>query len=125
MITVVCAIIQDNKGRYFLVQRHRGMKHPLKWEFPGGKIEEGESATDAIVREMREELNAEVVPGAKLNMVEWEYPNKKIGLIPIICELRSSVIHLREHQDQGWFYREELNDLDLLEADIAILNQLP
>lgn len=124
MLKVVCAIISDDLGRYLLVQRASGMRHPLKWEFPGGKVEPDEQPEQAIRRELREELEIEVATRRILSTTVWEYPGKKIGLIPIICELRLNHIRLREHRDHGWFFLEELGKIDLLEADRAILNQL-
>ena len=124
MLKVVCAIISDDEGKYLLVERSEGMNHPLKWEFPGGKLEANESPGEAIKRELKEELNVQINPKQILATVVWEYPNKKVGLIPIICELRSKVIHLREHRGHGWFVIDEMRERDLLEADKTILNQL-
>lgn len=124
MLKVVCAIIRDEKGRFLLVQRSAEMKHPLQWEFPGGKVEDGEAPAAAIKRELAEELAVSVEPGEILNTVIWQYPGKKVGLIPIICELRFNQIRLWEHSRYGWFYPAEFDKLDLLEADRVILNQL-
>ncbi len=124
MLKVVCAIIRDDKDRCLLVQRAGNMSHPLKWEFPGGKVELDETPFEAIQRELREELDIELSPKQLLNTVEWEYPGKKIALVPIICELRLSEIRLLEHRDYGWFFLKEISSLDLLEADRAILKQL-
>ncbi len=124
MIMVACAIMRNEEGKYLLVQRAEHMAHPLQWEFPGGKLEVGESPNEAIKREVKEELNLDVLPMAQLSALEWEYPGKKVGLIPIICELRLSDIRLREHHNYGWFSFKELEQLDLLAADRVILNQL-
>jgi 8-oxo-dGTP diphosphatase len=124
MLKVVCAIILNEQGNYLAVKRSAGMNHPLKWEFPGGKMEHGEKPGKAVQRELKEELDVEVIPMRILRTTIWEYPDKKVGLIPIICELRLSQIRLREHDNYGWFSLQELMEMDLLEADKAILNQL-
>lgn len=124
MLNVVCAIIRNAHGKYLLVQRSESMNHPLKWEFPGGKMEPREEPGQSIQRELKEELDLEVIPIRNLTTAIWEYPGKKVGLIPIICELRFSQIRLREHRDYGWFSLKEVVEKDLLEADRAILNQL-
>jgi 8-oxo-dGTP diphosphatase len=90
----------------------------------GGMLEAKEDPGQAIQREIKEELDVEVIPGRKLSTVTWEYPGKKIGLIPIICELRFNQISLREHQQYAWYSLPEIEKLDLLEADRAILTQL-
>lgn len=124
MLNVVCAIVQNQQGNYLLVKRSARMNHPLKWEFPGGKMESGEEPGQAVQRELKEELDVEVIPSRMLTTIIWEYPEKKVGLIPIICELRLRQIRLREHEGYGWFSMKELNEIDLLEADKLILNQL-
>lgn len=124
MLNVVCAIIRNDQGKYLLVQRSAAMNHPLKWEFPGGKMEPKEEPGQSIQRELKEELDVEVLPKRQLTTAIWEYPGKKVGLIPIICELRLSQIRLREHRDYAWFSLKEIAEADLLEADRAILNQL-
>ena len=87
-------------------------------------MEPKEEPAQAIRRELKEELDVEVIPSRILTTSIWEYPGKKVGLIPIICELRFSQVSLREHLEFGWFSIRELEQLDLLEADRAILNQL-
>ena len=124
MLKVVCGIIRNQQGKYLLVQRSAGMNHPLKWEFPGGKLEPKEDAGEAIQRELKEELDVEVIPGRRLTTVSWEYPGKKIGLIPIICELRFNQISLKEHRQYAWYSLEEIRKLNILEADRVILTQL-
>lgn len=107
-----------------MVQRSESMPHPLQWEFPGGKLLRDESASDAIQREMLEELDLEVAPLQEGPTVFWEYPHKKIALVPVKCEIRSGKLRLREHVKSGWLSLEEMNGMNVLEADLLIIKQL-
>ncbi len=107
-----------------IVQRSAQMPHPLQWEFPGGKLTAGESASDAIVREMQEELGVLVAPIRELDEVHWEYPNKKIALVPVICEIRSGELCLKEHVNVKWLGLNEMKKMNVLEADRLIIQQL-
>lgn len=124
MIEVACALIKNEKDQYLLVQRSEKMPHPLQWEFPGGKLRKGENALQAIQREIKEELALDVVPVEELQTVFWEYSQKKIALVPVICKIRSGGIILSEHCDFIWLTIDEVKKLDILEADRAILKQL-
>ena len=107
-----------------IVQRSAQMPHPLQWEFPGGKLADGETASDAIVREMQEELGVLVVPIRELQDVYWEYPNKKIALVAVICEIRLGELSLREHVNVKWLGLDEMKKMNVLEADRLIIQQL-
>ncbi len=107
-----------------LVQRSADMPHPLQWEFPGGKLTPGETPADAIVREMQEELGVLVFPVKEMEPVYWEYPNKKIALVAVICEIRSGELSLREHVDVKWLGLNEMKKMNVLEADRLIIQQL-
>lgn len=107
-----------------IVQRSAQMPHPLQWEFPGGKLTGSETASDAIVREMDEELGILVHPIKELEAVQWEYPDKKIALVPVICEIRSGDLSLREHVDVKWLGLNEMKKMNVLEADRLIIQQL-
>lgn len=121
-ISVTCAIIYfDNK--VLAVQRSATMSLPLKWEFPGGKIEPGENEIDCIKREISEELNIDIKIRGKLTPVIHQYPNFKIHLIPFIADYVSGDMTLREHADHLFLNKEELNTLDWAEADLPILNE--
>lgn len=100
------------------------MDLPLKWEFPGGKIEQGEDAEACLVREIREELNMEIRVVSPLQPVEHQYPKKKIRLIPFICEKMGGEISLAEHVDFRWLPVDQLGELDWAEADIPIVKEL-
>lgn len=98
------------------------MKLPLKWEFPGGKIEANESAEDCIVREIKEELNIEIKLVQALGSFPYSYETFNITLIPYIATYVSGEIKLAEHKDYKWLSKEELFALDWALADIPVLN---
>lgn len=124
MIRVVCAIITNADGKFLLTQRSAKMDHAYHWEFPGGKVEKGESDHAAIAREIWEELQVEVLPLKKLRPVHWQYENKKIALVPIICEIRSGTLNLKEHLDFVWLTIDELTEIHVLGADREVVNNL-
>ena len=80
MINVTCAIIKNEENEVLVVQRGKKSDHPFKWEFPGGKINEGETEEDCIIREIREELFMDIVIRSRLRPVSHDYGNKKIHL---------------------------------------------
>jgi len=86
MIDVTCAVIRNEDDEVLIVQRGEFTDHPLKWEFPGGKINQGESEEDCILREIKEELSMEIVICGRLPDVIHDYGLKKIRLIPFICD---------------------------------------
>ncbi len=122
MINVTCAIIINNK-KILVTQRSEKMKLPLKWEFPGGKIEENETSEECILREIKEELNLEIVILKRLNANPYDYGTFKINLIPFIAKYQNGVIKLAEHKDFKWTDTKELLSLDWAPADIPILNE--
>lgn len=120
---VTCAIIQkDNK--VLICQRSEKMKLPLKWEFPGGKVEQGESYEDCIVREILEELAIRISVLRRLTMVEHHYADFSLCLHPFICRYESGGLHAAEHAQAIWVPREELPKYDWAEADIPIVREL-
>lgn len=121
-IDVTCAIILLN-DKTLVVQRSSSMKLPLKWEFPGGKLEPGESEEDCIKREIREELNIEIEIISKLTPSIYEYPTISIRLIPFLANYCSGVITLNEHKEYRLLSKEELSNLDWADADLPILNE--
>ena len=122
IIPVTCAIINFN-GNVLAVQRSETMKLPLKWEFPGGKIESGESEIDCIKREIFEELNIEIKINERLTPVIHQYSNFKIKLIPFNTEYISGKLILKEHSDFLLVNKKDLIDLDWAEADLPILKE--
>ncbi len=122
MIEVTCGIIvQGNK--ILVTQRSEKMKLPLKWEFPGGKIEENETAEECILREIKEELNLEIEILKRLRASPYDYGIFKINLIPFIAKYQNGVIILAEHKDFKWIEAKDLLSLDWAPADIPILNE--
>ncbi len=124
-LKVACAIIINSERKILLAQRSSTMKHPLQWEFPGGKIKMNENSFQAITREIKEELHVEVSTKQLLKINNWNYGNREIELHAIICELLSSDFQLTEHQQIQWFGMKELWKLkDLLAADKEFLQDL-
>lgn len=122
MINVTCAIIKiDNK--ILVTQRSEKMKLPLKWEFPGGKLEDNESELDCIKREIREELHLEIEVLERLSNSIFDYGTFKINLIPFIANYISGDIVLTEHKDYKLIDKSELINLDWADADIPIVEE--
>lgn len=122
MIQVTCAII-IKEDKILVTQRSEKMKLPLKWEFPGGKLENGESETECIIREIKEELNVNIEVIKKLSNSIFDYGSFQINLIPFIVKYYSGEIILSEHKEYKWLEKSELNSLDWAEADLPILNE--
>lgn len=123
MLYVTCAIIQkDNK--ILICQRSKEMKLPLKWEFPGGKIEEGESKKECLKREIKEELALDIEILDPLKMVEYHYTDFSISLYPFLCNIISGKLTIAEHAQAKWVHLEQLENYDWAEADLPIINEL-
>ena len=121
-IEVAAAIIvKDNK--VFATQRGYG-EFKDGWEFPGGKLEPGESAREALVREIREELDVDIRVGKLLETVEYDYPEFHLTMHCFICELLSEDIVLKEHEDARWLKEEELDTVDWLPADVGVIGKI-
>lgn len=106
------------------MQRSETMKLPLKWEFPGGKIEDGESEIDCVKREVLEELNIHIKITGKLTPVFHQYPDFKINLTPFIAEYVSGDLKLKEHSNHVFLEMDELYTLDWAEADNPIVEEI-
>ena len=122
IINVTCAIIMI-KDKILVTQRSEKMKLPLKWEFPGGKLEENESEIDCIKREIKEEINIEIEVLRKLSNSIYDYGNFKINLIPFIAKHVHGEIKLTEHKDYKLLQKIELLSLDWAEADLPIVEE--
>lgn len=124
MITpVVCALIVDDDERVLAARRSPSMDLPGKWEFPGGKVEPGETPEAALIREIKEELDLAVRVSATLPDYVHHYKEKSIRLIPFVCSVVSGKVSLKEHESWNWFNCNELQQLDWAEADIPILKE--
>lgn len=121
-IEVVAAVIVRD-GRIFATQRGYGDFKDF-WEFPGGKIEKGESPEDALVREIKEELEADITVDSFLRTVEYDYPKFHLILHCYLCSLKNDTLHLLEHESARWLSREELDSVDWLPADHSIIRRL-
>jgi len=121
-IEVAAAIIVKD-GKIFATQRGYGEWQGW-WEFPGGKIEPGECPEAALVREIREELDAEVSVGRLLETVEWDYPNFHLTMHCFICSLLSESLHLNEHEAAEWLTRETLDSVRWLPADEGLVGKI-
>ena len=121
-IKVVAAIIQkENK----ILATKRGYGEFINmWEFPGGKIESGETKKQALVREIKEELNIEINVDKFALDIEYQYPNFYLFMSCFMCSIKEGSIELLEHNDGIWITKEELNTLNWLPADIDAVNYL-
>lgn len=121
-IEVVAAVIADG-GRIFATQRGYG-EFKDKWEFPGGKMEPGESPEEALVHEIREELDTEIEVGKLLTTVEYTYPAFHLTMHCYLCSVRSGSLTLKEHEAARWLDRDSLGSVDWLPADIGVISAL-
>ena len=119
-IKVTCALIHKD-DKILIVQRGREMKFPFKWEFPGGKIEQNETAEDCILREIFEELNINIRIKKKLDSNIHNYPNFSIELIPFVADYIDGTINLSEHSKYLFIDKSDLPNFDWTEADIPIV----
>lgn len=121
-IKVVAAIIQkENK----ILATKRGYGEFINmWEFPGGKIKSGETKEQALVREIKEELNIEISVDKFAIDIEYQYPNFYLFMSCFMCSIKEGSIELLEHNDGKWITKEELNTLNWLPADIDAVNYL-
>ena len=121
-IQVVAAIIIKDH-QVFATQRGYG-EWKGWWEFPGGKIEPGECPQEALKREIREELDADISVGELLDTVEWDYPTFHLTMHCYICTLESESIHLNEHESSAWLTKDSLNSVKWLPADVVLLDKI-
>lgn len=122
-IDVVCAIIWMG-DKILVAQRSEKMSLPLKWEFPGGKVDGNESEEDCLHRELKEELNINIKICERLSPSIHDYGTFAIRLIPFIVEYSDGEIKLAEHREAKTYAKEDLKDLDWAQADLPILYEL-
>ena len=121
-VRVVAAIIIEN-GKVFATQRGYG-EFKDGWEFPGGKIEPGETPEEAVVREIKEELDTEVKTIELLDTVEYDYPKFHLSMDCFICKILSGDLVLKEHEAAKWLTRETLDSVEWLPADQGLIAQI-
>ena len=122
-IEVVAAIIHDDLGRIFATQRGYGDFKDY-WEFPGGKMEPGETAEDALKREIWEELETRIVIERFVKTIEWDYPQFHLTLHCYFCHVESGHLELKEHEAAKWLRKEELESVNWLPADRDLVKEL-
>ena len=120
-IHVACAIIERD-GLVLAAQRSATMALPLKWEFPGGKIDAGESPEECLHRELVEELGVHVHVGKPLAPAIHHYPTFTVTLHPFVCSIEAGELTLHEHAAVTWLRPEELSGLDWAEADLPVID---
>lgn len=121
-IEVVAAVIRKG-DRVFATQRGYGDFKDW-WEFPGGKIEEGEDPETALVREIHEELDADILVGPEIKTVEWDYPKFHLTLHCYWCTLVGEALHLNEHEAASWVGNDDILSLQWLPADKDIIEEI-
>ncbi len=119
LLNVSCALI-ENDGKILVAQRGENMTHAGKWEFPGGKIEPGETTRECLLREIYEELSINIKIKIELPVFYHRYPDKTIALYPFICNIDSQKIIPGEHQHVDWIFPGNLPSLNWIEADIKV-----
>ena len=119
-IHVTCAIIERD-GLVLAAQRSATMSMPFKWEFPGGKIHEGETPEECLRRELVEELGIQVAVGKSLPVSTHHYPAFTVTLYPYVCTITAGEIVIHEHAAIVWLPLDELHSLDWAEADLPVI----
>ena len=122
-IEVVAAIIHDAAGRIFATQRGYGDFKDY-WEFPGGKMEPGETAEEALKREIWEELETRIVVERFVKTIEWDYLQFHLTLHCYFCHVESGHLELKEHEAAKWLRKEELESVNWLPADMDLVKEL-
>ena len=123
-IEVVAAIIHDSDGRIFATQRGSGDWKDW-WEFPGGKIEAGETPEVALKREILEELDTKIAVERLIDTVEWDYPKFHLTMHCFLCRVETGSLILKEHEAAKWLSKDDLYSVNWLPADKIILEKLP
>ena len=121
-VEVVAAIIL-NEDKIFATQRGYG-EFKGGWEFPGGKMEQGETPEQALIREIREELDTEIEVGELIDTVEYDYPSFHLTMYCFLCTIKSGKLVLKEHEAAKWLTKETLDSVDWLPADEGLLEKL-
>jgi len=122
-VRVVAAIIHDEQGRIFATQRGYG-DYKDWWEFPGGKMEAGETPEEALKREIWEELETRIVVERLVETVEWDYPQFHLTMHCYLCHVESGLLELKEHEAAKWLDKGELESVNWLPADRKVVETM-
>ncbi|MDE5588669.1 MAG: (deoxy)nucleoside triphosphate pyrophosphohydrolase [Acetatifactor sp.] len=126
-VRVVAAIIKatNEKGESVIFATQRGYgDFKGGWEFPGGKIEEGETPQQALVREIEEELETEIVVGELLDTIEYDYPTFHLSMDCFWAEILSGDLVLKEHEAAKWLTKDKLDSVEWLPADVTLVEKI-
>ena len=121
-VRVVAAVIRKD-DKIFATQRGYG-EFKDGWEFPGGKIEEGETPEQALAREIKEELDTEIQVGKLIETIEYDYPKFHLSMDCFWCEIMQGGLELKEHEAARWLSKEELYSVDWLPADVGVIEKI-
>lgn len=121
-VEVVAAVIRD-QNRIFATQRGYGDQKG-GWEFPGGKMESGETAQEALVREIKEELDTEIEVGELIDTIEYDYPKFHLTMHCFFCNVKKGNLVLKEHEAAKWLTLETLDTVDWLPADRGLIEKI-
>ena len=126
-VRVVAAVIKatNDNGEPIIFATQRGYgDFKGGWEFPGGKIEEGETTQEALKREIMEELDTEILVGELIDTVEYDYPTFHLSMDCFWCEIVKGDLVLKEHEAARWLAKEQLGDVEWLPADIDLVRRI-
>lgn len=121
-IEVVAAVIRDN-DKIFATQRGYG-EFKDGWEFPGGKMEAGETPKQALVREINEELDTDIEVGELIDTVEYDYPQFHLTMHCFFCTVKSGNLVLKEHEAARWLEKNQLDSVSWLPADLSLIEKI-
>ncbi len=120
---VIKAINENGESIIFATQRGYG-DFKGGWEFPGGKIEEGETPHEALKREIMEELDTEISVGELIDTIEYDYPTFHLSMDCFLCEIVKGDLVLKEHESARWLASNQLNDVEWLPADVTLIEKI-
>lgn len=127
IIKVVAAVIKslNDKGQTIILSTQRGYgEFKDSWEFPGGKIENGEIPKEALKREIMEELDTQIEVGTLIDTIEYDYPDFHLSMDCFWCEIVRGNLVLKEHENAKWLTKEQLQDVEWLPADIKLIENI-
>lgn len=127
IIKVVAAVIKslNDKGQTIILSTQRGYgEFKDSWEFPGGKIENGETPQEALKREIMEESDTQIEVGTLIDTIEYDYPDFHLSMDCFWCEIVRGNLVLKEHENAKWLTKEQLQDVEWLPADIKLIENI-